>query len=146
MIAFALPPPRSLFCSLVAAALFATSTAASAAAPDDATACVSHEQPGGIDDVECAIAAAPVARTFRFAADFVGSHDDTVLALAATLDGAPLTCSEGSNTRLVGEDGEVTLVCGFTLAAGTAARFAAHVTFHHGQYMGRALTSTPTAR
>jgi hypothetical protein len=31
-----------------------------------------------------------------FTAGFSGSHDDTTLSLAATLDGAPLACAPGS--------------------------------------------------
>lgn len=126
----------------VIAMLLSMYVAASTATAAEATVdCVSEPGLGGVDDVQCAIASAPAVRTLRFKADFVGSHDDTVLAMTTKLDDTALVCDDRSKTRLVGEDGEVSLDCGFTLPAGVAARFGAHVTYHHAQYIGKALTS-----
>ena len=59
----------------------------------------------------CRIQAADARRPLRFKAFFSGGHDDTVASLQVTLDGSPLTCGEGSKTRLMGEDGDVSLEC-----------------------------------
>lgn len=126
-------------CERTSALLLFLSVAAFPAAASDATsACVSDPGLGGID-VTCTITSAPTDRTLRFKADPVGSHDDIVLAMTATLDDAPLVCDAGGKTRLVGEDGEVSLDCGFTVPAGVAERFGAHVTDHHDQYIGKGL-------
>jgi hypothetical protein len=50
-----------------------------------------------------------------FKADFSGSHDDTRLSMTLSLDGVPVACSQNSKTSLLGEDGNVSLECYFSL-------------------------------
>jgi hypothetical protein len=50
-----------------------------------------------------------------FEADFSGSHDDTRLSMTLSLDGVPVACSQNSKTSLLGEDGNVSLTCYFSL-------------------------------
>ena len=56
------------------------------------------------------------------------------------LDGAPLTCEAGSKVRLMGEDGEVSLICIFSTPQGKAEKHTveASVSFSHAQYVSYA--------
>jgi hypothetical protein len=86
-------------------------------------------------EVTCAIAPSSAPRTYRLAASFTGSHDDTQLELRALLNEQPLTCAEGSKTASVGEDGEVTLECRFVAPAQNATQvLKAVLTFRHAEY------------
>lgn len=87
---------------------------------------------------DCPIPPTDVAQRFRFKANFSGGHDDTRAAMVASLDGTARPCDEGSKTELMGEDGEVSLECRFSVAAGAgeAHRLSFKVTWSHAQYIG----------
>jgi hypothetical protein len=65
----------------------------------------------------CTLHASEPVRTYRFRADFSGSHDDTRVWITVMLDGAPARCEAGSKTLSEAEDGDVTLACRFKLDA-----------------------------
>lgn len=94
---------------------------AAAFAADVAPRCESSAAGREKLDVACSLRALAAAKRYRFTAHFSGSHDDTRLAMAVTLDGAPLTCEPGSKTSLDGEDGDVSLDCIVPAAAQPAA-------------------------
>jgi hypothetical protein len=88
-----------------------------ALADSPATAdCQTTKETWNSREVTCAIAPSAEQVTYRFAASFTGSHDDTQLELRALLNDQPLTCADGSKTTSMGEDGEVTLECRFVVA------------------------------
>lgn len=97
-------------------------------------ACVALAQTWQSIELACPLKeAAP--QHYRFAASFSGSHDDTTLSLAATLDGAPLACDAGSTTDSSGEDGDVVLECRFAGAhAGGVLRV--RLKWYHATYGG----------
>ncbi|MEE8616460.1 MAG: hypothetical protein V3V71_15945 [Roseateles sp.] len=58
----------------------------------------------------CVLPTLQTDRAVRFQALFLGSHDDSLVSLRlVTLDGAPISCKEGSKTESRFEDGDVTL-------------------------------------
>lgn len=63
----------------------------------------------------CEMTAKDPAQQLQFKARFSGSHDDTELSIALTLDGLPVNCAQGSKTQLNGEDGDVSLDCLFVV-------------------------------
>jgi len=65
-------------------------------------------------DVSCVIPASTEAQHFDFVARFSGGHDDTRATLQATHSGTPITCEEGSKQELLGEDGDIKLLCRFS--------------------------------
>ena len=85
--------------------------------------------------VKCTLASG-TAKRYRFKANFSGSHDDTTASMTTTLDGAPLACDKGSKTDLMGEDGEVSLECRFSIAGeGSATRLlSVTLSWRHAQY------------
>jgi len=87
-------------------------------------------------DIRCSLSANGATQRFRFKANFSGSHDDTMAEMTTTLNGAPLACEKGSKTSLMGEDGEVSLFCRFSIndKAGTKHLLAVTVTWRHAQY------------
>ncbi len=87
-------------------------------------------------DIRCSLSTSGAPQRFRFKANFSGSHDDTTASLTATLDGAPLACEKGSKTDLMGEDGEVSLDCRFSIAGapGTKQVLGVRVHWRHAQY------------
>lgn len=100
-----------------------------------ASACETTKAEWNSREVTCAIAPGTEKQTYRFAATFTGSHDDTQLDLRASLNDEPLTCADGSKTTSMGEDGEVTLECRFVAPAHTAAQgLKAVLTFRHAEY------------
>ncbi len=127
---------------LTAIAVTCLAGCASTAAPRVAEtgpspACVTTHGAGDVLEVACPLRA---AGRYRFQADFVGSHDDTVASLSATLDGRPAPCDAGSRTRTAGEDGEVSLVCRIAVADGrTVPVLQLSVTWTHAQFIGTAL-------
>lgn len=95
------------------------------------------KSPGGDNrDFECPLVASGARQDFGFKANFTGSHDDTTASMTARLDGAPLACDKGSKTSLMGEDGEVSLDCRFSVTANAGARlvFSVALTWRHAQY------------
>lgn len=94
--------------------------------------------------ISCPLPAEASPGRMRFVARFEGGHDDTEVSLAMTLDGQPLACGPGSQTELMGGDGDVVLECRFELAAsqGAAARkLGATVRFHHAVFASTRLES-----
>ena len=57
-------------------------------------------------------------------------------SMTLSLDGAPLACEQGSKTQLMGEDGDVSLECRFSLAdaAGTKRVLKVLLRWSHAQY------------
>lgn len=100
--------------------------------------CEAPDAAGDQREIRCTLSASTTPQPLRFTANFSGSHDDTMLSMNATLDGAPLTCDAGSRTELMGEDGDVSLICRFTLAAraGASHVLAVSLTWRHAQYAG----------
>lgn len=87
-------------------------------------------------DIRCSLNTTGATQRFRFKAYFSGGHDDTMASLTATLDGAPLACEKGSKTELMGEDGEVSLECRFSIAekGGTKQVLGVTLSWRHAQY------------
>lgn len=108
----------------------------------DMLACDAPDAPGDARQITCPIAASATPRSFRFKANFMGSHDDTTLSLAATMDGAMLACGSGSKTNSQFEDGEVSLECRFPVAESAAVRrLGVKLVWNHAQYLGYEFTS-----
>jgi hypothetical protein len=105
--------------------------------------CESQAGTGNKLELRCPLAASGAPQRFRFEARFSGGHDDTVASMTATLDGAPLACEPGSKTSLMGEDGDVSLECRFSIAKEAGAERVLRVTlsWSHAQYAGFALDS-----
>lgn len=81
---------------------------------------------------DCTLTSSQGDQRFRFAITFLGSHDDTTLAMTATLDGSPIVCDVGSKIESEGEFGDVLLVCRFRLAQSDAARrLRVNLTWYH---------------
>ena len=87
-------------------------------------------------DIKCSLHGTGATQRLRFKANFSGSHDDTMASMTVTLDGAPLACDKGSKTSLMGEDGEVSLECRFSISekAGTNKVLDATVSWRHAQF------------
>lgn len=101
--------------------------------------CESQTPGGDRLDFRCPLPAA--TRHFRFRANFSGGHDDTKASMTATLDEQPLTCEEGSKTRLFAEEGDVSLECRFSIAGASTAEHLLRVTlvWSHAEYTDFAL-------
>lgn len=84
----------------------------------------------------CTIAPAGGARLLRFEARFTGGHDDTSASIEPVLDDQPLRCDAGSKTRLLGEDGDVSLHCDFSAPppGSQPAVFKVLVKWSHAEY------------
>ena len=87
-------------------------------------------------EVACRV---PAAQRYVFTARFSGGHDDTMARLQPQLDGAPIACDAGSKTDLVGEDGDVSLHCAFTVER--AAELRVTVRWSHAEYTAAALAA-----
>lgn len=92
-------------------------------------------------DVVCALSVNEAAQTYRFKADFSGSHDDTSVRISPTLDGVPVQCGEGSRTVSNFETGDVTLACRFRVEPKVGAQQVLGVTifWSHADPAGYAL-------
>lgn len=99
--------------------------------------CESRLSWGDVRDFTCALDASGAAHRYLFKANFAGSHDDTTASMTASLNGSPLVCEEGSKISLMGEDGDVSLECKFSLAqqAGTKHLLRVTLKWHHAQYV-----------
>ena len=112
-----------------------------ASAADPAT-CAARSVPTDSQVVTCTFGPSTVRRSVRFVAQFVGSHDDTRLALTATLDGKPLECEAGSTTSLSAEDGQVSLVCRFAVEpAASSPLLEVALSVHHAQYLSASVVA-----
>lgn len=103
---------------------------------DQGTPCTTHTTGGDALDVECLLDAAQTLRRFHFKVNFSGGHDDTRASIKPTLDGAPLACEGGGKTSLLGEEGDISLECGFSIPGGPATThvFKVKVLWSHAQY------------
>jgi len=109
--------------------------AAPGSTPDKA-GCESRSPGNDALQVSCALSASDAAR-FRFKANFSGGHDDTVASMTPLLDGAALSCEDGSKTSLMGEDGDVFLQCRFavTKKSGSPSVLQVLLKWSHAQYV-----------
>jgi hypothetical protein len=107
-----------------------------ATGPDRNAACDSQSPGNDALQVSCPLNSPGATPRFRFKANFSGGHDDTMASMTTTLDGAPLACDPGSKTSLMGEDGDVSLECRFSLApaAGTKHVLQVLLKWSHAQY------------
>jgi len=87
-------------------------------------------------DYTCLLTPARPGQRFVFRATFEGGHDDTMASLAAQLDGVAIDCDAGSKTRLMGEDGTVSLDCRVspTGAVGAVHHLDIALAWSHAQY------------
>ena len=144
------PAPTAMFTirrvagSIAGIAIFLAHVAASAAgAAGTDTAQASEKlscesQPSGYDAqvMQCPLIATASPQRLRFKTNFSGSHDDTSVSMTATLNNAPLPCDKDSRMSLMGEDGDVSLHCNFSLAEkpGTKHVLRIRATWSHAQY------------
>src|SRR5258706_9139397 len=98
--------------------------------------CESRSPGGDFRDISCPLDPASAPKHLRFKVDFSGGHDDTMASMALSVDGAPLACEQGSKTQLMGEDGDVSLECRFSLpdADGTKRVLRVLLKWSHAQY------------
>lgn len=98
--------------------------------------CESRSPGGDFRNISCPLNVSSTPQRFRFKVDFSGGHDDTMASMTLSLDGAPLACEQGSKTQLMGEDGDISLECRFSLpdAAGTKRTLGVAVKWSHAQY------------
>ena len=113
---------------------------------EDALACEAQLVNFKRREYRCPLTANGGGQPIRFKADFAGSHDDTQLSIALTLDDTPVTCNKGSKTWLNGENGEtgdVSLECHLVLdgAAGTKRTLRAVVNIYHAGFLGVQLSA-----
>lgn len=89
-----------------------------------------------------------VARSVRFTARFSGGHDDTKASLEMTVDDVPTVCDAGSKPSLMGEDGDVSLVCTLTFDATAPPRKTVRVLlrWHHAEYVDADLVTPAPLR
>lgn len=98
--------------------------------------CESRAPGGDTRDIECPLNPTGTRQRFGFKTNFSGGHDDTTASMTATLDGLPLACEEGSKTSLMGEDGDVSLKCNFSVTGKPGTKLILRVTlsWRHAQY------------
>lgn len=84
----------------------------------------------------CVLTAKDPVQKLQFKAHFSGSHDDTELSIALTLDGLPVSCAKGGKTKLNGVDGDVSLDCLFEVdgKAGSQRILGVTVNFYHARF------------
>jgi hypothetical protein len=107
-----------------------------AAAAASKLQCEAQTPGGDLRSITCPLNAAAAPRRLRFKVDFSGGHDDTMASMTLSLDGQALACEPGSKTQLMGEDGDVSLECRFSVPAGADTRrvLRASVKWSHAQY------------
>jgi hypothetical protein len=125
-----------LIAVLVGVLWAATGTVAGAAA--EALSCRTEAHGKGGVRAVCELRPHQASKRLRFKARFIGSHDDTELAITSTsVDGAPVACGGDSKTASRYEDGDVTLHCSVSAAGGrSAARLTVLIAVHHAQLDG----------
>jgi hypothetical protein len=126
-----MPPARAL--SLLTLALCAATAQAG-----DGPGCQEHKLFGDERRFECAVESAPGGTPPRFVALFSGGHDDTMASLKVQADGADSACGAGSKPELMGEDGNVSLLCHLPvggLSPGSHV-ITVHLRWSHAQYEG----------
>jgi hypothetical protein len=108
-----------------------------AASAETKITCESPPAPGDLREIRCPLVASGNAQRFRFKANFSGGHDDTRASLKASLDDSPLACDPDSKTSLFGEEGDISLECGFSMTGNADRVHILTVTllWSHTQYM-----------
>ena len=92
-------------------------------------------------EVECSLSPSSDLRRYVLRVNFSGGHDDTMAKMAALLDGVSLPCEDGSKTSLMGEDGDVSLLCLFAARGGPkTSSLVATFTWSHAQYVSYSLS------
>lgn len=130
----------TLLTSLAAHAVALGAVAGPQVANDAAQCEYTRSQYGEGMEVQCTLRESAKPRKFRFEIRFTGGHDDTKAWLSATLNGKPLTCDEGSKTKLFAEEGEVGIDCYFSSEQVKGAQeLKVSVEWHHAQYSEHAL-------
>jgi hypothetical protein len=124
--------------SLRALLPFALALPAIASQAQEAPACQEHKLFGDERRFECAVDWTAQGAPPRFVALFSGGHDDTMASLKVQADGSPAPCGPGSKPELMGEDGNVSLVCHLPLGSLAAGRhvFTVDLRWSHAQYEG----------
>lgn len=116
---------------------------ASEARPEPAidSPCVLREPTFDSREVECSMSGAKEPHRYALTVNFSGGHDDTMARMTPMLNGTPATCEDGSKTSLMGEDGEVSLTCLFTIQGSLkGSSFVATFTWSHAQYESYSLS------
>jgi hypothetical protein len=87
--------------------------------------------------IQCDLRASNPTTSFLLKVNFSGSHDDTRLSMEPLLNGKPLTCAPGSLLSSEFEDGDISLVCKFSLPPGTdtARLLSANFKWFHAEYV-----------
>ncbi len=131
---------RAAFLAVLVSAAIAASATTAAPQLRRSPACESQATSFDSHALKCSIPAG-VSHRYRLEVNFSGGHDDTMASMTARLDGVALHCDDGSKMRLMGEDGDVSLVCIFSTRAGSDEDhvFEASISFSHAQYVGYAL-------
>ena len=125
-------------------AVLASTTWLPSAAAEEKLACETQASAWDSRSFSCPIKAVGVAQRLRFVARFSGGHDDTIASISATtLNGTLLVCDPRSKTRLMGEDGVVSLECRFSVKekAGTLIVLGVALTWSHAEYQSVELLS-----
>ena len=153
-----IPTPAAIVCSVVLLAMGLCGGAAGAATPVASAAATSSSQAAlpsaakpvcesqepGYDSrlIQCPITTSATPQRLRFKVNFSGGHDDTMASMTTSLDDTPLACDKASKTRLMGEDGDVSLDCGFVAVGkpGTQQVLRVKATWSHAQYVGFEMT------
>ncbi len=96
----------------------------------------------GARQVQCPLSGAGEKQAFSFRADFSGGHDDTEASMKLLFEGMPVACDTGSKTSLMGEDGDVSLVCLFSVMPSPrpSAALEVSIRWRHAQYTRFELT------
>lgn len=134
---------QSSICASVAVALAAVMLAGAAKlanASNDTIAatelaCEGKPQGGELINFSCPLVSSGTPQRYSLKATFTGSHDDTKLSMAPTINGETVTCDEGGKTSSMYEDGDITLECkfGVTALAGTQRVLTIRLKFYHAQ-------------
>jgi hypothetical protein len=105
---------------------------------EEAPACQEHRLFGDERRFECTVDAAAGNVPPRFIALFSGGHDDTMASLRIQADGADTACGAGSKPELMGEDGNVSLLCHLPLVQLSPGRHLVTVNLRwsHARYEG----------
>jgi hypothetical protein len=127
-----MPPARALLLFTL------TLCVAASHAADAPAACQEHKLFGDERRFECAIDAMRGGTPPRFVALFSGGHDDTMASLKVQADGADSVCGAGSKPELMGEDGNVSLLCHLPVSGLSAGKhvITVHLRWSHAQYEG----------
>ena len=114
------------------------SVVATTSQAEDALPCKDEKLFGDERRLECTIALKPGETSARFVALFSGGHDDTQASMKAQVDGADMDCGPGSKPELMGEDGNVYLLCQLPVGRLSPGPHvvAIHLRWHHAQYEG----------